>query len=160
MLRAAKRHRKNRGMPSPATFDIDTLPGSSNLTALEAAAMLQQRDPQGGQPRTCAKPTPRAEAHVWAGPSEAIADQKPRVREGSSAAESIWTNQQTEGVLMSRRPARFTQGDVARAIRAAKAAGAPSLQIKPDGTIIVDLLKSTAVQESDEAVEPEEHFVL
>jgi hypothetical protein len=31
---AAKRHRKNRGMPPPATFDIDTLPGSSNLTAL------------------------------------------------------------------------------------------------------------------------------
>ena len=58
MLRAAKRHRKNRGMPSPATFDIGTLPGSSNLTALEAAAMLQQRDPQGGQPRACAKPTP------------------------------------------------------------------------------------------------------
>jgi len=75
-------------------------------------------------------------------------------------AESIWTDQQMEGVLMSRRPARFTQGDVARAIRAAKAAGAPSLQIKPDGTIIVNLLKSPAVQETDEAVEPEEHFVL
>jgi hypothetical protein len=28
----------------------------------------------------------------WA--SKAIADQKPRVREGGSAAESIWTNQQ------------------------------------------------------------------
>ena len=61
---------------------------------------------------------------------------------------------------MSRRPARFTQGDVARAIRAAKAAGAPSLQIKPDGTIIVNLLKPTAAQETNEAVEPEEHFVL
>ena len=61
---------------------------------------------------------------------------------------------------MSRRPARFTQGDVARAIRAAKAAGASSLQIKPDGTIIVHLLKSTTLQETDEAVEPEEHFVL
>jgi hypothetical protein len=61
---------------------------------------------------------------------------------------------------VSRRHARFTQGDVARAIRAAKAAGAPSLQIKPDGTIIINLLRSTAVQEADEAVEPEEHFVL
>ncbi|MBV9557021.1 MAG: hypothetical protein JO254_08060 [Pseudolabrys sp.] len=61
---------------------------------------------------------------------------------------------------MSRRPARFTQGDVARAIRAAKAAGASSLQIKPDGTIIVNLLKPGAEQETDEAVEPEEHFVL
>jgi hypothetical protein len=29
-----KRPRKNRGVPPPATFDIDTLPGSSNLTAL------------------------------------------------------------------------------------------------------------------------------
>lgn len=65
-----------------------------------------------------------------------------------------------EGVSMSRRPARFTQGDVARAIRAAKTAGASSLQIKPDGTIIVNLLKPTAEQETDEAVEPEEHFVL
>ncbi|MFB9268600.1 hypothetical protein ACFFWD_36710 [Bradyrhizobium erythrophlei] len=40
--RAAKRPRKNRGMPPPATFDIDTLPGSSNLTALEAAAVIRR----------------------------------------------------------------------------------------------------------------------
>ncbi|OSI68635.1 hypothetical protein BSZ22_20985 [Bradyrhizobium canariense] len=39
---AAKRLRKNRGVPSPATFDIDTLPGSSNLTALEAAAVIRR----------------------------------------------------------------------------------------------------------------------
>ncbi|MET4033426.1 MULTISPECIES: hypothetical protein [unclassified Bradyrhizobium] len=39
---AAKRRRKNRGMPPPATFDIDTLPGSSNLTALEAAAVIRR----------------------------------------------------------------------------------------------------------------------
>jgi hypothetical protein len=51
MTRAAKRYRKNRGMPPPAMFDIDMLPASSNLTALEAAAMLQQRDTQGGHPR-------------------------------------------------------------------------------------------------------------
>ena len=42
MLRATKRHRKNRGMPPPATFDIDMLPGSSNLTALEAAAVIRR----------------------------------------------------------------------------------------------------------------------
>jgi hypothetical protein len=42
MPRAAKRHRKNRGMPPPASFDIDTLPGSSNLTALEAAAVIRR----------------------------------------------------------------------------------------------------------------------
>ena len=42
---ATKRHRKNRGMPPPAAFDIDTLPGSSNLTALETAAVIWRRDP-------------------------------------------------------------------------------------------------------------------
>ena len=42
MPRATKRPRKNRGMPPPATFDIDTLPGSSNLTALEAAAVIRR----------------------------------------------------------------------------------------------------------------------
>jgi hypothetical protein len=83
-----------------------------------------------------------------------------RVRKGGSLAEGVRTNQQTGLAFMSRRPARFTQGDVARAIRAAKAAGASSLQIKPDGTIIVNLLKPTAEQDANEAVEPEEHFVL
>ena len=42
MPRATKRGRKNRGVPPPATFDIDTLPGSSNLTALEAAAVIRR----------------------------------------------------------------------------------------------------------------------
>ncbi|MET4320760.1 hypothetical protein ABIC02_004527 [Bradyrhizobium sp. RT5a] len=40
--RATKRPRKNRGMPPPATFDFDTLPNSSNLTALEAAAVIRR----------------------------------------------------------------------------------------------------------------------
>ncbi|WP_082081436.1 hypothetical protein [Bradyrhizobium sp. LTSP857] len=42
MPAATKRHRKNRRMPPPATFDIDTLPASSNLTALEAAAVIRR----------------------------------------------------------------------------------------------------------------------
>jgi hypothetical protein len=42
MPRATKRCRKNRGMPPPATFDIDTLPASSNLTVLEAAAIIRR----------------------------------------------------------------------------------------------------------------------
>ncbi|VIO78989.1 hypothetical protein CI1B_76240 [Bradyrhizobium ivorense] len=37
-----KRPRKSRGMPPPATFDIDSLPGSSNLTALETAAVVRR----------------------------------------------------------------------------------------------------------------------
>jgi hypothetical protein len=42
MPSATKRGRKNRGVPPPATFDIDALPGSSNLTALEAAAVIRR----------------------------------------------------------------------------------------------------------------------
>ena len=42
MQGVTKRRRKNRGVPAPATFDIDTLPGSSNLTALEAAAVIRR----------------------------------------------------------------------------------------------------------------------
>jgi hypothetical protein len=42
-------------------------------------------------------------------------------------------------IFMSRRPARFTTADVARAIKAAKREGAPAVEIKPDGTILVSL---------------------
>lgn len=38
---------------------------------------------------------------------------------------------------MSRCPAKFTQADVARAIRAAKQEGAPGIDVLPDGTIWV-----------------------
>jgi hypothetical protein len=37
-----RRVRKNRTMPPPATFDIDTLPGGTNLTALEVAAVIRR----------------------------------------------------------------------------------------------------------------------
>jgi hypothetical protein len=40
---------------------------------------------------------------------------------------------------MSRRSTTFTQADVARAIRAAKQAGAESVEVRPDGIIIVQL---------------------
>jgi hypothetical protein len=42
MPRGTKCRRKNRGMPPPATFDIDMLPDSSNLTALETAAVIRR----------------------------------------------------------------------------------------------------------------------
>jgi hypothetical protein len=42
MPSATRRYRKNRGVPPPATFDIDMLPGSSNLTTLEAAAIIRR----------------------------------------------------------------------------------------------------------------------
>jgi hypothetical protein len=40
--RGTKSRRKNRGVPPPATFDVDTLPGSSNLTARETAAVIRR----------------------------------------------------------------------------------------------------------------------
>jgi hypothetical protein len=40
---------------------------------------------------------------------------------------------------MSRRAAIITQADVARAIRAAKQAGAATIEVRPDGTIIVHI---------------------
>jgi hypothetical protein len=42
MSLVTKRRRKNRGIPPPAAFDIDTLPDSSNLTALETAAVIRR----------------------------------------------------------------------------------------------------------------------
>jgi hypothetical protein len=40
---------------------------------------------------------------------------------------------------MSRTPARVTQADIARSIRAAKQAGAVSVEVRPDGTIYISL---------------------
>lgn len=42
VLPSTKRHRKNRGIPPPATFDIDRLPGGSNLTAFEVCAVIRR----------------------------------------------------------------------------------------------------------------------
>ena len=47
---------------------------------------------------------------------------------------------------MSRTPARFTQADVARVIRAAQQTGAGGVEVKPDGTISINLL-STATED-------------
>jgi hypothetical protein len=40
---------------------------------------------------------------------------------------------------MPRRPAVVTQASVARALRAAKQAGAATVEVRPDGTIIVHI---------------------
>jgi hypothetical protein len=60
---------------------------------------------------------------------------------------------------MSRTPARITQADVARAIRAAKQAGAGSVRILPDGTIQIDLTGPSRGK-IEKAVEPEREIVL
>jgi hypothetical protein len=46
---------------------------------------------------------------------------------------------------MPRRPAKITQADVARIIRAAKQAGANSVEVRPDGSIFVRLQESASV---------------
>jgi hypothetical protein len=56
---------------------------------------------------------------------------------------------------MSRRPATFSQADVARAIRAAKQAGAESVEVRPDSTIVV-VLKSAPVVPDDPFAQWEE----
>jgi hypothetical protein len=60
---------------------------------------------------------------------------------------------------MSRTPARITQADVARAIRAAKQAGAGRVRVLPDGTIEIDLSGPTG-EKVEKAVEPDREIVL
>lgn len=43
---------------------------------------------------------------------------------------------------MPRRPATITQADVARSVRAAIQAGADSVEVRPDGTIVIRLQPS------------------
>ena len=43
------------------------------------------------------------------------------------------------GGVMARTAARTTQADIARAIRAAKQAGAKGVEVRPDGTIHISL---------------------
>ena len=59
---------------------------------------------------------------------------------------------------MSRRPALVTQADVARAIRAAKQAGAGAVEIRPDGTIRVILF--TEPKADEPVIEPPAKVVL
>jgi hypothetical protein len=48
---------------------------------------------------------------------------------------------------MPRRPARLTQADFARAIRAAKQAGADHIEVRPDGTIVVMLVPDAGMNQ-------------
>jgi hypothetical protein len=65
---------------------------------------------------------------------------------------------------VSRRAARFTQADVARAIRAAQQCGAGAVEIKPDGTILVPVSPEPTTAEPGEKqrepVEPRRKVVL
>jgi hypothetical protein len=59
---------------------------------------------------------------------------------------------------MSRRQAKFTQADVARAIRAAKQAGATDVTVRSDGTILIGLVPDPRRENFE--VEPDPEIVL
>jgi hypothetical protein len=62
---------------------------------------------------------------------------------------------------MSRRPALTVQADIARAIRAAKACGAGAVEVKPDGTIRIELSQEiTGPEKPQVSVEPRPKVVL
>lgn len=59
---------------------------------------------------------------------------------------------------MSRTPARFTQPDIARSIRAAKQAGAGAVELLPDGTIRISL--NAVTEKTDTQIESEREVFL
>ena len=61
---------------------------------------------------------------------------------------------------MSRRAAKVTQADVARAIRAAKQAGAAGVEVRPDGTIYVRLAEDQTSTDADSHIDPGREIVL
>lgn len=60
---------------------------------------------------------------------------------------------------MSRTAARFTQADVARSIRAARQAGAGSVDLRPDGTIRI-MIAAVAGDKSETPVDDQQEIVL
>lgn len=61
---------------------------------------------------------------------------------------------------MSRTPARVTQADVARAIRAAQQCGAGPVRIQPDGTITIDPQPESPVEKLELKIAPRREIVL
>lgn len=61
---------------------------------------------------------------------------------------------------MSRTPAKFTQADVARAVRAALQAGAGAVELRPDGTIRIGLQAEPAGDKPENEVEYDRGIVL
>lgn len=59
---------------------------------------------------------------------------------------------------MSRRPAIITQADVARVIRAAKREGATAVEVRPNGSIVIQLtqtggdMNGTSVEHAEEVI--------
>jgi dissimilatory sulfite reductase (desulfoviridin) alpha/beta subunit len=61
---------------------------------------------------------------------------------------------------MSRTPARVTQADVARAIRAAQQCGAGQVKITKDGEILIDPIPQKQRGQAKEDIAPKRRIVL
>lgn len=61
---------------------------------------------------------------------------------------------------MTRTRARITQADVARAVRAAKQAGASGVRVLPDGTIQIDLQATILADKQEIPIAPDPEIVL
>ncbi len=61
---------------------------------------------------------------------------------------------------MSRTPARITQADVARFIRAAKQAGAAAVELRPDGTMRADLTTAPSPEKTPIDLDPDHEIEL
>jgi hypothetical protein len=61
---------------------------------------------------------------------------------------------------MSRRPAKITQADVARAVRAARQAGAGTVRLLPDGTICIDIQAQRVENKPENAVDADKDITL
>lgn len=60
---------------------------------------------------------------------------------------------------MSRRPAKITQADVARALRAARQAGAAGVEVRPDGSLFIQL-SAASTTASEPTIEAHKEIVL
>lgn len=56
---------------------------------------------------------------------------------------------------MTRTAARFTQADVARSIRAAKQAGAGTVEVRPDGSIVIHIAPENKNKEDQKPLAPQ-----
>ena len=63
---------------------------------------------------------------------------------------------------MSRTPAKLTQADVARCVRAAKASGAGPVEVRPDGTLLIHMAGPAILlgSQSEKELADEEEAVL
>lgn len=61
---------------------------------------------------------------------------------------------------MSRTPARVTQADIARALRAAQQTGAGQVRVMPDGTILIDPQAAKAEDSQETSLAPEREIAL